>query len=151
MRGLSHHEEGDLGPVYGFQWRHFGAEYQGYAGEYTGQGVDQLAAVIEELKTNPQSRRMLVSAWNPVDLPQMALPPCHVLFQFYVDTENRLSCSLYQRSCDVGLGVPFNIGSYALLTRIVADFVGMEPGEFVYFMGDTHIYSNHVDALKQQM
>jgi thymidylate synthase len=107
--------------------------------------------VIQELKTNPKSRRMLVSAWNPVDLPLMALPPCHVLFQFYVDSEDRLSCSLYQRSCDVGLGVPFNIGSYALLTRIVADFIGKEPGEFVYFMGDTHVYSNHVDALRVQM
>jgi thymidylate synthase len=148
---LDHYEEWDLGPVYGFQWRHFGAEYQSHNTDYSGQGVDQLSAVIEEIKTNPRSRRMVVSAWNPVDLPHMALPPCHVMFQFYVDSRDRLSCSLYQRSCDVGLGVPFNIGSYALLTRIIADFVGMEAGEFVHFMGDTHVYSNHVDALKIQM
>lgn len=150
-RGLSHREIGDLGPVYGFQWRHFGAEYDTHKSDYTGKGIDQINNVIEQLKTDPNSRRMLVSAWNPVDLDQMALPPCHVLFQFYVSSNNELSCSLYQRSCDVGLGVPFNIASYALLTHIIADLVGMKVGELVYFMGDTHVYKNHTIMLQEQM
>ena len=150
-RGLVDNPEGDLGPVYGFQWRHFGAAYRGANADYSGQGVDQLEQVIAALKTDKFSRRMLVSAWNPSDLGKMALPPCHVLFQFYVDQGNRLSCSLYQRSCDVGLGVPFNIASYSLLICLMADMLGLRRGDFVYFMGDVHVYSNHVEALKKQM
>ena len=150
-RGLTDYPEGDLGPVYGFQWRHFGAEYKGHNTDYTGMGVDQLTDVINTLKRDPFSRRMLVSAWNPTALSKMALPPCHVLFQFYVSQGNKLSCSLYQRSCDVGLGVPFNIASYSLLVCMMADLLGMERGEFVYFMGDVHIYKNHVEPLKQQL
>lgn len=150
-RGLNDNPEGDLGPVYGFQWRHFGAEYNGTTADYAGKGVDQLQGVIDALKKDKFSRRMLVSAWNPVDLHKMALPPCHVLFQFYVDQGDRLSCSLYQRSCDVGLGVPFNIASYSLLVCLLADMLNMRRGDFVYFMGDVHVYSNHVEALKKQM
>ena len=117
--GFNSRREGDLGPVYGFQWRHFGAEYKTCDTNYTGQGVDQLSEVIKQIKTNPDSRRLIVSAWNVKDLPLMALPPCHVLFHFYV-SNGKLSCLLYQRSCDVGLGIPFNIASYALLTCLVA-------------------------------
>lgn len=137
--GFEHREQGDLGPVYGFQWRHCGAEYKDMHTEYAGQGIDQIAEVINTIKTDPDSRRMIVNAWNVKDVPQMALPPCHVLFQFYVENE-RLSCLLYQRSCDVGLGVPFNIASYALLTCLIAKMTDLQPGEFVHMMGDTHIY-----------
>lgn len=159
-RGLGHREAGDLGPVYGFQWRHFGAEYGDMQTDYQGKGVDQLAQVIESLKQDPFSRRHIVTAWNPVDLPSMALPPCHLLFQFYVSEDRdeklgqmtkKLSCQMYQRSCDVGLGMPFNIASYSLLTIMVAHVVGMEPGEFVHVTGDTHVYQNHVEALKGQV
>ena len=135
--GLSEREEGDLGPVYGFQWRHFGARYTHRAAGYEGKGVDQLARAIELLRTNPHDRRIVVSAWNPPDLAQMALPPCHVLFQFYAH-DGRLSCQLYQRSADLGLGVPFNIASYALLTRLVAHVTGLQPGELVHTLGDAH-------------
>ena len=148
--GFPDREEGDLGPVYGFQWRHAGAEYTDFRQNYAGQGVDQIKQVIEMLKTDPDSRRIIVSAWNVKDINQMALPPCHALFQFYVEN-GKLSCLLYQRSCDVGLGVPFNIASYALLTCLVARIVGLQPGEFVHMMGDTHIYKNHVEALKEQI
>merc|ERR1719198_2373377 len=149
-RGLGHREEGDLGPVYGFQWRHFGAKYVDMHTDYTGQGVDQLAQVIETLKKNPQDRRIIMSAWNPADLDQMALPPCHMFCQFYVSSNNELSCCLYQRSCDMGLGVPFNIASYALLTLMIAQVTGLKPGDFVHMMGNTHVYENHVDALRGQ-
>jgi thymidylate synthase len=118
-RGLGHREEGDLGPVYGFQWRHFGAAYVDMHADYSGQGVDQLAAVIASIKANPTDRRLLISAWNPADLAKMALPPCHMFCQFYV-ANGCLSCQMYQRSADMGLGVPFNIASYALLTCMVA-------------------------------
>ncbi|KAG8459221.1 hypothetical protein KFE25_005732 [Diacronema lutheri] len=148
--GLSEREEGDLGPVYGFQWRHFGARYTHRAAGYEGKGVDQLARAIELLRTNPHDRRIVVSAWNPPDLAQMALPPCHVLFQFYAH-DGRLSCQLYQRSADLGLGVPFNIASYALLTRLVAHVTGLQPGELVHTLGDAHVYENHVDALREQL
>ncbi len=138
-------ENGDLGPVYGLQWRAFGSN------EGAGiKGVDQLDWVVNEIKTNPTSRRLVVSAWNPVDLPQMALAPCHCLFQFYV-VHGKLSCQLYQRSADIFLGVPFNIASYALFTMMVAQVTGLEPGEFVHTFGDVHLYSNHVDQAKLQL
>lgn len=151
-RGLSHREEGDLGPVYGFQWRHFGAEYKDMHADYTGKGVDQLADCIDKIKNNPEDRRIVMSAWNPADLGEMALPPCHMFCQFYVDTEkNEVSCQMYQRSADMGLGVPFNIASYALLTHMVAKATGRKPGDFVHSIGDAHVYLNHVDALKEQL
>eukprot|EP00127_Corallochytrium_limacisporum_P004787 Clim_evm2s177 gene=Clim_evmTU2s177 len=149
-RGLTDREEGDLGPVYGFQWRHFGAEYTTMHDDYTGKGVDQLAEVIQTLQENPNCRRMIISAWNPADLPKMALPPCHMMCQFYV-ADGELSCQLYQRSCDMGLGVPFNIASYALLTRMVAQVCDLKPGDFVHTLGDAHVYINHVEALKEQL
>ena len=150
-RGLPNRREHDLGPVYGFQWRHFGADYKTCSDDYSGKGVDQIKDLISDLKTNKYSRRHIVSAWNPTDLNQMALPPCHVMFQFYIDSKDRLSCSLYQRSADIGLGVPFNIASYALLLCMIADHLSLRRGEFVHFIGDTHIYLNHIDALKKQM
>ncbi|KAG0658873.1 Thymidylate synthase [Monosporozyma unispora] len=154
--GLTDRREGDLGPVYGFQWRHFGAKYKTCDDDYTGQGVDQLQDVIFKLKNNPYDRRIIMSAWNPPDFPQMALPPCHVFSQFYVNFPKdggkpKLSCLLYQRSCDMGLGVPFNIASYALLTIMIAHVVDMEPGEFIHTLGDAHVYRDHVDALKEQI
>lgn len=151
-RGLTDREEGDLGPVYGFQWRHFGAKYKDMHTDYTGQGVDQLAECIRKIVENPEDRRIIMSAWNPADLDQMALPPCHMFCQFYVDTgRNEVSCHMYQRSADMGLGVPFNIASYALLTHLVAHVTGRKPGELVHTIGDAHIYLNHVDALKEQL
>merc|ERR1719500_844635 len=148
--GLQHREEGDLGPVYGFQWRHFGAEYTNMHADYSGQGVDQLAEVINRIKTKPTDRRIIMCAWNPADLDKMALPPCHCLVQFYV-ADGELSCQLYQRSADMGLGVPFNIASYALLTVMIAHVTGLRPGDFVHTLGDAHVYSNHVEALRQQL
>ncbi|PKY14102.1 thymidylate synthase [Rhizophagus irregularis] len=149
--GLSHRKEGDLGPVYGFQWRHFGAEYIDCDTDYTGKGVDQLQEVIDIIKNTPNDRRIILSAWNPADLKKMALPPCHMFCQFYVSNTKRLSCLLYQRSCDVGLGVPFNIASYAILTHMIAHVTGCSPGEFIHTMGDTHIYNDHINALKTQI
>lgn len=143
-------EDGDLGPVYGFQWRHFGAEYKTCHEKYTCQGIDQIRDVVELIKRDPSSRRMVVTAWNPLDIPRMALPPCHLLFNFNV-AGGKLNCAMYQRSGDIGLGVPFNIASYSLLTIIVAHLTGLQPGEFVHFIGDCHIYLNHVDALKKQL
>lgn len=148
--GHTQREEGDLGPVYGFQWRHFGAKYVDMHTDYTGQGYDQLQAVINTLRTNPHDRRIIMSAWNPADLHLMALPPCHMFCQFYVQ-DGKLSCLMYQRSCDIGLGVPFNIASYSLLTIMIAHVTGLQPGEFIHCMGDTHIYSNHVEALQEQI
>jgi len=133
---------GDLGLVYGSQWR----AWQGKNGET----IDQIANVIETLRTHPDSRRMIVSAWNPVDVPSMALPPCHTLFQFYVN-DGKLSCQLYQRSGDIFLGVPFNIASYALLTSLIAKEVGLEVGDFVHTLGDAHIYSNHIEQITMQL
>ncbi|KAJ8141941.1 hypothetical protein OY671_004894 [Metschnikowia pulcherrima] len=166
--GLTDRREGDLGPVYGFQWRHFGAEYKTCDDDYTGQGYDQLQDVINKLKTNPYDRRIIMSAWNPPDFAKMALPPCHVFCQFYVSFPSgspaanseksakrtqkpRLSCLLYQRSCDMGLGVPFNIASYALLTRMIAHVVDMDCGEFIHTLGDAHVYLDHIDALETQI
>lgn len=149
--GLGHRREGDLGPVYGFQWRHFGAAYKTCEDDYAGQGVDQLAECVRKIKENPTDRRIIMSAWNPADLPLMALPPCHMFCQFFVhlpEAEGEkpgLSCLMYQRSCDVGLGVPFNIASYALLTHMVAFVTGCEPREFILQMGDAHVYRDHVE------
>ena len=132
-------ENGELGPVYGSQWRN-----------WNGEGIDQIADVIERLKKTPNDRRMIVSAWNVGKIAQMHLPPCHMMFQFYV-ANNKLSCMLYQRSCDMFLGVPFNIASYALLPMMVAQVCGYEPGEFVHTLGDTHIYHNHFEQVKEQL
>lgn len=183
--GLTHREVGDLGPVYGFQWRHFGAEYVDAKTDYTGKGVDQLADVIDKLKNKPYDRRIIMSAWNPRDLHLMALPPCHVFAQFYVSYPSRrrrngrapsavngntttttetngngaaqsqekghLHCQLYQRSCDMGLGVPFNIASYALLTHMIAHVCDLVPGSLTHVMGDAHVYADHEDALNVQL
>ena len=152
-RGLHHLEEDDLGPVYGHQWRHFNANYDTCHTNYKGRGVDQIAYIIEQLK-NPEtrtSRRLVMSAWNPCQLDEMALPPCHVLCQFNVVNGNQLSCCLYQRSGDVGLGVPFNIASYAMLTRIIASLCDLEASEFIYFLSNAHIYDDHIDSLKEQI
>ena len=135
-------ERGDLGPVYGHQWRSWTTP--------GGETVDQLADVIETIRTNPDSRRLIVSAWNVGDIPAMALPPCHLLFQFYV-AEGRLSCQLYQRSADVFLGVPFNIASYSLLTLMVAHVTGLVPGEFIHTLGDAHLYRNHLEQARLQL
>jgi thymidylate synthase len=153
-RGLTDYPEGILGPIYGFQWRHFGATYCSDTGKpYPNQqGIDQLKQVIDQLKdpTQRSSRRILMSAWNPLDLDKMALPPCHVLVQFHVSNGTQLSCALYQRSCDIGLGVPFNIASYSLLTHLLAKYCGLEAKEFVYFMGNAHIYESHIPGLRIQ-
>ena len=159
--GLAHRAVGDLGPVYGFQWRHFGAEYVDATTDYTGLGVDQLAEVIDKLKNKPYDRRIVLSAWNPKDLKLMALPPCHMFAQFYVSypgggdggraKKGHLHCQLYQRSCDMGLGVPFNIASYALLTHMLAHVCDLVPGSFTQVMGDAHVYKDHVEALRVQL
>ena len=133
---------GELGPVYGYQWRSWPAP--------DGRHIDQIAAVVEQIRTNPDSRRMIVSAWNVADIPRMALAPCHAFFQFYV-AKGKLSCQLYQRSGDIFLGVPFNIASYALLTMMLGQVCGLEPGEFVHTLGDAHIYLNHLDQVHQQL
>lgn len=148
--GFTDREEGDLGPVYGFQWRHYGAEYKVMNTDYTGQGIDQLKDVVKKLIHSPNDRRIIMCAWNPVDIPKMALPPCHCLVQFYV-ADGELSCLLYQRSADMGLGVPFNIASYSLLTYMLAHVTGLKPGEFVHTMGDCHVYLNHFTALEEQV
>ena len=148
--GLTEREEWDLGPVYGFQWRHFGAEYGTMHDSYEGKGFDQIATLIKTLKEDPKSRRIILSAWNPAALSEMALPPCHILAQFYV-VNGRLSCQMYQRSCDLGLGVPFNIASYSLLTCMLAQVCGLERGEFIHVLGDAHVYLNHVEPLKEQL
>ena len=135
-------ENGDLGPVYGHQWRSWPSP--------DGRAIDQLSMVIDTIRRNPDSRRMLVTAWNPAEVDKMALPPCHCLFQFYV-ADGKLSCQLYQRSADVFLGVPFNIASYALLTMMIAQVCGLQPGEFVHTTGDTHIYRNHFDQVATQL
>lgn len=148
--GLTDRKEGDLGPVYGFQWRHCGAEYVDCHTDYKGKGIDQIANAINIIKKNPTSRRIIVSAWNPNDLDKMALPPCHSFFQFYVENDT-LSCHLTQRSGDVGLGIPFNIASYSLLTCMIAQVCQLKRGEFIITIGDAHIYKDHIDALTQQI
>ena len=141
-------DQGELGPVYGHQWRHWPAE--------DSQGIDQISDVIRRIQDDPDSRRLIVSAWNVADLPKMALPPCHLLFQFYVaeqptSGQRQLSCQLYQRSADLFLGVPFNIASYALLTMMIAQVTGLVPGEFVHTLGDVHLYQNHLDQARTQV
>jgi len=152
-RGLTHYREGDLGPIYGWQWRHFGAEYRGCDASYEGEGVDQIQWLVKEMKEDPFSRRLILSAWNPKDLPSMALPPCHVMAQFHISntTPRRLSCHLYQRSADLGLGVPYNVASYALLTIMLAQVCELELGELIHTMGDAHVYTDHVEGLKVQL
>ena len=152
-RGLHHLGENDLGPIYGHQWRHFNATYNDCYTDYSGNGVDQLQYVINCLKDPKErwSRRILMSAWNPCQLDEMALPPCHVLVQFNVLPPNKLCCNLYQRSGDVGLGVPFNIASYSYLTYLLANLCNLEPFEFNYYLGNSHIYDDHIEALKEQI
>ncbi len=135
-------ERGDLGPIYGKQWRSFSGA--------NGKTIDQIQWVVDEIKRNPDSRRLIVSAWNPSELADMALPPCHCLFQFYV-AQGKLSCQLYQRSADTFLGLPFNIASYALLTHLVAHITGLEPGEFIHTIGDAHLYVNHIEQVQEQL
>src|SRR5436190_6981651 len=135
-------EQGELGPVYGHQWR----SWTGREAE----SIDQISQVEEQIRTQPDSRRLIVSAWNVTDVPAMKLPPCHLLFQFYV-AEGRLSCQLYQRSADVFLGVPFNIASYALLTMMIAQVTDLEPGEFIHVLGDAHLYQNHLEQVREQL
>lgn len=142
-------QEGDLGPVYGHQWRNFGAT-KNANGSYQTDGFDQIKWLINEIKTNPDSRRLIISGWNPNEASQVALPPCHTLFQFYV-VNDKLSCQLYQRSADVFLGVPFNIASYALFTHMIAQVCGLDVGEFVWTGGDTHLYHNHFEQAKLQL
>ena len=150
--GLVNNREYDLGKVYGFQWRHYGAEYQTCDTDYTGQGVDQIQQIIDTIKNNPTSRRIILNAWNPSDMKELALPPCHVMCQFYVHTETKeLSCHMYQRSGDVGLGIPFNIASYSLLTHIIAKLCGLTAKSFIHSLGDVHIYKNHINALQEQL
>ncbi|KAF8467977.1 thymidylate synthase/dCMP hydroxymethylase domain-containing protein [Russula ochroleuca] len=158
-RGLGHRRAGDLGPVYGFQWRHFGADYVDADTDYSGKGVDQLREVIRKIKEDPTDRRIIMSAWNPADIPLMALPPCHMMCQFYVhlpthdngSAPRRLSCLMYQRSADLGLGIPFNIASYALLTHMIAGVTDTVPHELIIQLGDAHVYKDHVDALRVQL
>ena len=150
-RGLVDNREGDLGPVYGHQWRHFNADYTTCDADYSGMGVDQLGAVVESLEdpSRRSSRRLVVSAWNPCQIDSMALPPCHVIMQFNV-LGNKLHCSLYQRSAHVWLGVPFNIASYSMLTHLLAHHVGLEAGEFIHHLGNCHIYDDHLELLEEQ-
>lgn len=140
---------GDLGPVYGHQWRNFGATKRA-DGSYASDGVDQLARLVEQLRVNPSSRRLIVTGWNPREADEVALPPCHTLFQLYVQ-DGALSCQLYQRSADFFLGVPFNLASYALLTQMLAHVTGLAPGEFVHTFGDVHLYKNHVEQARLQL
>ncbi|KAF5455885.1 hypothetical protein F2P56_025415 [Juglans regia] len=148
--GLPDREEGDLGPIYGFQWRHFGARYTNMHADYTSQGFDQLSDIIDKIKNRPDDRRIILSAWNPQDLKLMALPPCHMFAQFYV-ANGELSCQMYQRSADMGLGVPFNIASYALLTCMIAHVCGLFPGDFIHIIGDAHVYKTHIRPLQEQL
>lgn len=153
-RGLSYVED-DLGPVYGHQWRFFNAEYVDCHTDYNGKGVDQLQYIINCLSSSDpkerNSRRLVMSAWNPCQIDKMALPPCHVLCQFNVSDNNKLSCSLYQRSADMGLGVPFNIASYSFLTHLIAKHCNLEAQDFYYYLGNCHIYENHIEELKNQI
>ena len=152
-RGLTDRKEDDMGPIYGFQWRHFNAPYTDCDADYTNKGYDQLQNIIDILKCPEarMSRRLVMSAWNPLQLEEMALPPCHIVAQFNVTDNNKLHCALYQRSGDVGLGVPFNIASYSYLTHLLAKHCGLEAADFSYFIGNTHIYDDHIDILKTQV
>jgi len=148
---LSDYEEGDCGPIYGFQWRHFNALYKGCDKNYEGYGIDQLQDCIELIKNNPFSRRIIMSAWNPCQLKEMCLPPCHISYQFYVSKDNYLSCILYQRSGDMFLGVPFNIASVSLLVYIIANMTNKSPGNISIIIADAHIYESHIDSVKIQL
>jgi thymidylate synthase len=150
-RKLYHLKEDDLGPIYGHQWRHYNAFYLGCDVDYTGYGEDQLQNSIDLLKKDPYSRRNIITAWNPEQINEMALPPCHILMQFHVSQKNKLSLSLYQRSADIALGVPFNIASYSFLTHMIAKICDLEPHEFIYNIGDAHIYEEHINGLKKQI
>ena len=152
-RGLYNNKENDLGPIYGFQLRHFNASYNGRYPNYENKGVDQLQRIIDDLKNikTRNSRRHILTSWNPCQIDEMALPPCHLLCQFNVRDNKYLSCALYQRSGDIGLGVPFNIASYSLFTIILARHCDLIPDEFVHFIGNAHIYENHIDSLKEQI
>lgn len=149
-RGFKDREEGDLGPIYGFQWRHYNAKYVDSHTNYEGEGIDQIKQIIHTLKTDPDSRRIILTAWNPTAIDQMPLPPCHVMAIFNV-INGELNCMVTQRSADVGLGVPFNIASYSLLTHILAHVCNLKLGELVYTTADTHIYVNHIEPLKEQL
>jgi thymidylate synthase len=151
-RGLEHYSDGELGPIYGHQWRHFNAKWEGDK-DYTGEGVDQLQQIIDALKDPAQrtSRRLIMSAWNPQQLDEMALPPCHILCQFNVHDGNKLSCMMVQRSSDFALGIPFNVASYSLLTHLIAKHCGLEAYEFIHFMGNCHLYEDHIQPIKQQI
>jgi len=148
--GLTEREVGDLGPVYGFNWRHWNADYDTCHTDYSGKGIDQLQNIIKEIKTNPDSRRLIMSSWNPSTLNQVALPACHTFCQFYV-CNKELSCQMYQRSADMFLGVPFNIASYAFLTYMIAHICNLKPKELIISIGDAHIYSNHINQVKEQL
>jgi thymidylate synthase len=156
-RNLSHYHEGILGPIYGYQWRNFNAKYDYVNGnkvnDNSNKSIDQLQQIIEQLKNHEtrNSRRLIMTAWNPLQLDEMALPPCHILCQFNVHSGNKLSCALYQRSGDMGLGVPFNIASYSFLTHLLAKHCGLEAFEFIHFLGNCHIYDDHINALKKQI
>ena len=152
-RGLMHLRENDLGPIYGHQWRFFNAPYIDCDTDYTGQGIDQLMKLTDMLKHKKEkySRRLILSAWNPLQIDEMSLPPCHILAQFHVTGEDKLSCSLYQRSGDVGLGIPFNIASYSFLTHLLAHHCGLKATEFIHCIGNAHIYDNHKSALSEQI
>jgi thymidylate synthase len=152
-RGLNDYEVDELGPVYGHQWRHFNAKWQGDNHDYSGEGVDQLQYIIDQLKNceTRTNRRLVLSAWNPCQLDEMALPPCHILCQFNVHDGNKLSCMMLQRSCDFFLGIPFNIASYSMLTHLIAKHCGLEAYEFVHFMGNCHLYENSIDAAQLQI
>lgn len=149
-QGLFDREEGDLGPNYGFQWRHWGAVYTDMHENYSGKGIDQLKICIDKIKQTPEDRRMIISAWNPNDLCNMNLPPCHMFMQFYV-ANGELSINMYQRSADLGLGVPFNIASYALLLAMIAHVCKLKCGDLFHILGDAHVYLNHVDPLMEQL
>ena len=149
--GFLNREENDLGPIYGHQWRHFNAEYKNKNTDYTNQGIDQIKQVLNLLKNDPMSRRILISAWNPSQLSEMNLPPCHMMAQFYVSADKKLSCQMYQRSADVGLGLPFNIASYAVLTYILAKLSNLIPNKLIIVLGDAHIYNSHIESLKEQI
>ena len=152
-RELTSNPEGILGPIYGRQWRQFNAPYDNETGKATGQGIDQLQQIIDQLKDPEQrfSRRLIMTAWNPCQLDEMALPPCHIMCQFNVHDGNKLSCCMFQRSCDFFLGIPFNVASYSLLTHLLAKHCGLEACEFIHFMGNCHLYENAIDAATMQM
>jgi thymidylate synthase len=149
--GLTKYKEGDCGPIYSFQWTHFGAQYKDCETDYTNQGINQIDYIVDEIKNNPNSRRIMMTAWNPVDIKDMCLPPCHTSVQFHVRQGKYLSCHMYQRSCDSFLGLPFNIASYALLTYLIAKKTDLIPDELIISFGNVHIYENHVEAVKEQL